>query len=117
MRCSVLPNNPKVVTEQNLINSLITDVENEKAKTQAFQNAMKAAAAFVTSKKYDDAEAKFKEAQLIKPSEKEVVNAQLAALKALKFDIQNELELKATLKLANEQFVQKNIRCADPIAL
>ena len=109
---AVLPNNPKVVTEQNLINSLITDVENEKAKTQAFQNAMKAAAAFVTSKKYDDAEAKFKEAQLIKPSEKEVVNAQLAALKALKFDIQNELELKATLKLANEQFVQKKYETA-----
>ncbi|MEY3099736.1 MAG: hypothetical protein RIS63_629 [Bacteroidota bacterium] len=109
---AVLPNTPKVVTEQNLINNLITDVENEKAKTQAFQNAMKAAAAFVTSKKYDDAEAKYKEAQLIKPSEKDVVNAQLAALKALKFDIQNELELKATLKLANEQFVQKKYETA-----
>ena len=95
---AVLPNNPRVVTEQNLINSLITDAENEKSKTQAFQNAMKAAAAFVNSKKYDDAEAKYKEAQIIKPSEKDVVNAQLAALKALKFDIQNELELKATLK-------------------
>jgi hypothetical protein len=109
---AVLPNNPKVVTELNLINSLITDAENEKAKTQAFQNAMKAAAAFVNSKKYDDAEAKYKEAQSIKPSEKEVVNAQLAALKALKFDIQNELELKASLKLANEQFVQKKYETA-----
>ena len=109
---AVLPNNPRVVTEQNLINSLITDAENEKSKTQAFQNAMKAAAAFVNSKKYDDAEAKYKEAQIIKPSEKDVVNAQLAALKALKFDIQNELELKATLKSANEQFVQKKYETA-----
>ena len=109
---AVLPNNPQVLKEQTLLNSLITDAENEKAKTQAFQNAMKAAAALVNSKKYDDAESKYKEAQLIKPSEKEVVNAQLAALKALKFDIQNELELKATLKLANEQFVQKKYNLA-----
>jgi hypothetical protein len=41
-----------------------------------------------------------------------VVNAQLAALKAMKFDIQNELELKASLKLANEQFVQKKYETA-----
>ena len=72
----------------------------------------KAAAAFVNSNKYNDAEAKYKEAQLIKPSEKDVVNAQLASLKALKFDIQNELELKATLKTANEQFVQKKYETA-----
>ena len=104
---ALIPNNPFVVQELNLINRRITEANDSQAKTQAFQNAMKTAAALVTAKKYDEAENKYKEAQQIKPTEKETVNVQLAALKDLKFDIQNEAELKKTMKLANDQIVQK----------
>lgn len=104
---AIIPNNPLVAQEQNLISKLVAEAKDAQDKTQAFQNAMKAAAALVTAKKYDEAESKYKEAQQIKPTEKETVNAQLAALKDLKFDIQNETELKKTMKLANDQFVQK----------
>ena len=104
---ALIPSNPFVVQELNLINRRITEANDSQAKTQAFQNAMKTAAALVTAKKYDEAENKYKEAQQIKPTEKETVNVQLAALKDLKFDIQNEAELKKTMKFANDQFVQK----------
>lgn len=104
---AVIPNNPQVAQEQTLINKLTAEAKDAQDKTLAFQNAMKTAAALVTAKKYDEAESKYKEAQQIKPTEKEAVNAQLAALKDLKFDIQNELELKKTMKLANDQFVLK----------
>lgn len=104
---AVIPNNPQVAQEQTLINKLTAEAKDAQDKTLAFQNAMKTAAALVTAKKYDEAESKYKEAQQIKPTEKEAVNAQLAALKDLKFDIQNELELKKTMKLANDQFVVK----------
>ena len=104
---AIIPNNPNVVQEQTLINKLLAEAKDAQDKTQAFQNAMKAAAALVTAKKYDEAESKYKEAQQIKPTEKETVNAQLTALKDLRFDIQNEVELKKTMKLANDQFVQK----------
>jgi len=104
---AIIPNNPNVAQEQTLINKLLAEAKDAKDKTEAFQNAMKAAAALVTAKKYDEAEAKYKEAQQIKPTEKETINAQLTALKDLRFDIQNEVELKKTMKLANEQFVQK----------
>lgn len=104
---AVLANNSEVLQEQKRIAQLITEANDAKSKNEAFQNAMKAAAALVTAKKYDAAEAKYLEAQQIKPSEKETVNTQLTALKELKFDIQNEIELKKTLKLANDQFVLK----------
>lgn len=104
---ALLPNNQMVIQEQALITKMRTDAADAQAKTQAFQKAMQAAAALVTAKKYDEAETKFKEAQDIKPAEKETVNAQLLVLKELKFDIQNEIELKKTMKLANDQYVQK----------
>jgi hypothetical protein len=104
---AIIPNNPNVAQEQTLINKLLAEAKDAQDKTQAFQNAMKAAAALVTAKKYDEAESKYKEAQQIKPTEKETVNAQLTALKDLRFDLQNEKDLKGTMKLANDQFVQK----------
>ena len=104
---AIIPNNPNVAQEQALIDKRLAEAKDARDKTEAFQNAMKAAAALVTAKKYDDAEAKYKEAQQIKPTEKETVNAQLAALKDLKFDLQNERDLKLTMKVANDQFLQK----------
>jgi hypothetical protein len=104
---AIIPNNPNVAQEQALIDKRLAEAKDARDKTEAFQNAMKAAAALVTAKKYDDAEAKYKEAQQIKPTEKEIVNVQLAALKDLKFDLQNEKDLKLTMKVANDQFLQK----------
>lgn len=104
---ALIPNNPEVLKEQALIAKLRNDAADAQSKTQAFQKAMQAAAALVTAKKYDEAESKYKEAQLIKPTEKETVNAQLLMLKELRFDIQNEAELKKTMKLANDQYLQK----------
>jgi hypothetical protein len=104
---AIIPNNPNVAQEQALIDKRLAEAKDARDKTEAFQNAMKAAAALVTAKKYDDAEAKYKEAQQIKPTEKETVNVQLAALKDLKFDLQNERDLKLTMKVANDQFLQK----------
>ncbi|MEY3682217.1 MAG: hypothetical protein RLZZ289_741, partial [Bacteroidota bacterium] len=68
---AVLANNSEVLQEQKRIAQLITEANDAKSKNEAFQNAMKAAAALVTAKKYDAAEAKYLEAQQIKPSEKE----------------------------------------------
>ena len=104
---AVLPNNSAVVQEQTNIDKMRTEAADAQAKTMAFQKAMQAAAALVNAKKYDEAETKYKEAQQIKPTEKEAVNAQLLLLKELKFDIQNEAELKRTMKLANDQYLQK----------
>jgi hypothetical protein len=104
---AIIPNQPKVNTERQQIAQLRNEAADAQAKTQAFQKAMQAAAALITAKKYDEAEAKYKEAQLIKPTEKEVVNTQLSQLKELRFDIQNEAELKKTMKLANDQYLQK----------
>jgi hypothetical protein len=104
---AVLPNQPKVNSEMQQIAQLRNEAADAQAKTQAFQKAMQAAAALVTAKKYDEAEAKYKEAQLIKPTEKETVTMQLSLLKDLRFDIQNESELKKTMKLANDQYLQK----------
>jgi hypothetical protein len=104
---AIIPNNPEVLKEQALIAKMRNDAADAQSKTQAFQKAMQAAAALVTAKKYDEAESKYKEAQLIKPTEKETVNAQLLMLKELRFDLQNEAELKKTMKLANDQYLQK----------
>jgi hypothetical protein len=104
---AIIPNQPKVNAERQQITQLRNEAADAQAKTQAFQKAMQAATALITAKKYDEAEAKYKEAQLIKPTEKEAVNTQLAQLKELRFDIQNEAELKKTMKLANDQYLQK----------
>lgn len=104
---AIIPNQPKVNAERQQIAQLRNEAADAQAKTQAFQKAMQAAAALITAKKYDEAEAKYKEAQLIKPTEKETVNKQLALLKDLRFDIQNEAELKKNMKLANDQYLQK----------
>lgn len=104
---AIIPNQPKVNAERQQIAQLRNAAADAQAKTQAFQKAMQAATALITAKKYDEAEAKYKEAQLIKPTEKEAVNTQLAQLKDLRFDIQNEAELKKTMKLANDQYLQK----------
>lgn len=104
---AVIANNALVVQEQALINKQITEAEQVKTVSQVFQKTMQAAAALVAAKKYDEAEFKYIEAKQIKPTEKEVVNAQLMALKTLKLDIQNEADLKKTLKLANDQNLQK----------
>ena len=104
---AIIPNQPKVNAERQQIAQLRNEAADAQAKTQAFQKAMQAATALITAKKYDEAEAKYKEAQLIKPTEKEAVNTQLAQLKDLRFDIQNEAELKKTMKLANDQYLQK----------
>lgn len=104
---AILPNQPKINAERQQIAQLRNEAADAQAKTQAFQKAMQAATALITAKKYDEAEAKYKEAQLIKPTEKETVNTQLALLKELRFDIQNEAELKKTMKLANDQYLQK----------
>ena len=104
---AIIPNQPKVNAERQQIAQLRNEAADAQAKTQAFQKAMQAATALITAKKYDEAEAKYKEAQLIKPTEKEAVNTQLAQLKELRFDIQNEAELKKTMKLANDQYLQK----------
>jgi hypothetical protein len=104
---AIIPNQPKVNAERQQIAQLRNEAADAQAKTQAFQKAMQAATALINAKKYDEAEAKYKEAQLIKPTEKEAVNTQLAQLKDLRFDIQNEAELKKTMKLANDQYLQK----------
>lgn len=104
---ALIPNQPKVTAERQQITQMRNETADAQAKTQAFQKAMQAAAALVTAKKYDEAEAKYKEAQQIKPTEKETVNTQLTLLKDLRFDIQNEAELKKTMKLANDQYLQK----------
>ena len=104
---AIIPNQPRVNAERQQIAQLRNEAADAQAKTQAFQKAMQAATALITAKKYDEAEAKYKEAQLIKPTEKEAVNTQLAQLKDLRFDIQNEAELKKTMKLANDQYLQK----------
>lgn len=104
---AVIANNALVVQEQALINKQITEAERVKTVSQVFQKTMQAAAALVAAKKYDEAEFKYIEAKQIKPTEKEVVNTQLMALKTLKLDIQNEADLKKTLKLANDQNLQK----------
>jgi hypothetical protein len=104
---AIIPNQPKVNAERQQIAQLRNEAADAQAKTQAFQKAMQAATALITAKKYDEAEAKYKEAQLIKPTEKETVNTQLSLLKELRFDIQNEAELKKTMKLANDQYLQK----------
>jgi hypothetical protein len=104
---AIISNQPKVNAERQQIAQLRNEAADAQAKTQAFQKAMQAATALITAKKYDEAEAKYKEAQLIKPTEKEAVNTQLAQLKDLRFDIQNEAELKKTMKLANDQYLQK----------
>lgn len=104
---ALIPNQPKVNAERQQITQLRNETADAQAKTQAFQKAMQAAAALISAKKYDEAEAKYKEAQQIKPTEKETVNTQLTLLKDLRFDIQNEVELKKTMKLANDQYLQK----------
>lgn len=109
---ALIPNQPKITAERQEITQLRNEAADAQAKTQAFQKAMQAAAAFITAKKYDEAEAKYKEAQQIKPTEKEMVNAQLTLLKDLRFDIQNEVELKKTMKLANDQYLQKKYELA-----
>mgnify|MGYP000143132175 FL=1 len=109
---ALIPNQPKVNAERQQITQLRNEAADAQAKTQAFQKAMQAAAALITAKKYDEAEAKYKEAQQIKPTEKETVNTQLTLLKDLRFDIQNEVELKKTMKLANDQYLQKKYELA-----
>lgn len=109
---ALIPNQPKITAERQEITQLRNEAADAQAKTQAFQKAMQAAAAFITAKKYDEAEAKYKEAQQIKPTEKEMVNTQLTLLKDLRFDIQNEVELKKTMKLANDQYLQKKYELA-----
>lgn len=104
---AVIANNEAVLQEQKLIAQLVTEANTAQTKAQAFQKAMQAAATLVSAKKYDEAEAKYLEAQQIKPTEKEQVNTQLTLLKELKFDLQNEADLKKTLKLANDQYLIK----------
>jgi tetratricopeptide (TPR) repeat protein len=86
---ALIPNQPKITAERQQITQLRNEAADAQAKTEAFQKAMQAAAAFITAKKYDEAEAKYKEAQKIKPAEKETVNTQLTLLKDLRFEIQN----------------------------
>lgn len=109
---ALIANNQKVTAERQQVTQLRNEAAETQAKTQAFQNAMKTAAALVIAKKYDEAEIKYKEAQQIKPAEKETVNTQLKLLKDLRFDIQNEVELKKTMKLANDQYLQKKYELA-----
>lgn len=109
---ALIPNQPKVTAERQQLAQLRNEAADAQAKTQAFQKAMQAAATLITAKKYEEAEAKYKEAQQIKPSEKETVNTQLTLLKDLRFDIQNEAELKKTMKLANDQYLQKKYEVA-----
>jgi hypothetical protein len=109
---ALIPNQPKVTAERQELTQMRNEAADAQAKTQAFQKAMQAAAIFMTAKKYEEAEAKYKEAQQIKPTEKETVNTQLLLLKDLRFDIQNEVELKKTMKLANDQYLQKKYEVA-----
>jgi hypothetical protein len=109
---ALIPNQPKVTAERQQITQLRNEAADAQAKTQAFQKAMQAATNLITAKKYDEAEAKYIEAQQIKPTEKETVNTQLTLLKDLRFDIQNEVELKKTMKLANDQYLQKKYELA-----
>ncbi|MEN9968748.1 MAG: hypothetical protein RIR94_930 [Bacteroidota bacterium] len=109
---ALIPNQPKVTAERQQVTQLRNEAADAQAKTQAFQKAMQAATNLITAKKYDEAEAKYIEAQQIKPTEKETVNTQLTLLKDLRFDIQNEVELKKTMKLANDQYLQKKYELA-----
>ncbi len=104
---AIIPNQPKVNAALQEISQIRREAADAQSKTQAFQKAMQAATALMNAKKLDEAEAKLKEAQQIKPTERETVSLQLSQIKDIRFDIQLEAELKKTLKLANDQYLQK----------
>lgn len=104
---AIIPNQPKVNAALQEISQIRSEAADAQSKTQAFQKAMQAATALMNAKKLDEAEAKLKEAQQIKPTERETVSLQLSQIKDIRFDIQLEAELKKTLKLANDQYLQK----------
>jgi hypothetical protein len=83
-----------------------TDKQNAANKVQ-YDKAMTAANTLFTAKKYDEAIAKYTEAQKLQPNQKDIVLREISKIQEIKQDNANELEVKKQLKSANDLYVQK----------
>lgn len=83
-----------------------TDKQNAANKVQ-YDKAMTAANTLFTAKKYDEAIAKYTEAQKLQPNQKDIVSREISKIQEIKQDNANELEVKKQLKSANDLYVQK----------
>jgi hypothetical protein len=82
------------------------DKQNASNKVQ-YDKAMAAANTLFLAKKYDEAIAKYNEAQKLNPNQKDIVLREISKIQAIKEDNANELEIKKQLKSANDLYVQK----------
>jgi hypothetical protein len=82
------------------------DKQNAANKGQ-YDKAMTAANILFTAKKYDEAIAKYTEAQKLQPNQKDIVSREISKIQEIKQDNANELEVKKQLKSANDLYVQK----------
>lgn len=96
-----------------IIGKLAKIAENIAAETKNAENkkqfdlVTKTAITLFTNKKYDEAIAKYKEALLLQPTEKEKIEVEIAKISAVKEDITTEVEVKRLLKSANDLVTQK----------